>query len=275
VGQAEVQRGVAGSRPELDSGWTESTEATISSNVSGYRVELLNLEDVGGTAKAFLVRQLLKLAELHNLTLDGLKAVTDYHVNVFYSEEDRGYIADIPDLQSCSAFGETASEALTAVQQGRRTAIRSGLETAQTWGEPIPEPSYRPVIYQLANTPEPLRRLSFMSTLFLSPPSFDGFDGGAGSRYQARREVTSYWYPTWLAQPAALVPDAKLLDCPPHNVGRDECLRIAQDYEHVIIHTSTPSLRNDCKVAEAIKASARTPGSVLWGPTRPCCPPRP
>jgi len=38
-------------------------------------------------------------------------------------------------------------------------------------------------------------------TLYLSPPSFDGFDGGAGARYQARREVTSYWYPTWLAQP--------------------------------------------------------------------------
>lgn len=93
-----------------------------------------------------------------------------------------------------------------------------------------------------------------MSALFLSPPSFDGFDGGAGARYQARREVTSYWYPTWLAQPAALVPGAKLLDCPPHNVGKDECLRVARDYRHVIIHTSTPSLKNDCKVAEAIKA---------------------
>ena len=93
-----------------------------------------------------------------------------------------------------------------------------------------------------------------MSTLFLSPPSFEGFDGGAGSRYQARREVTSFWYPTWLAQPAALVPDSRLLDCPPHDIGRDECLRIAQDFEHVIIHTSTPSLRNDCRVAEAIKA---------------------
>lgn len=91
-------------------------------------------------------------------------------------------------------------------------------------------------------------------TLFLSPPSFDGFDGGAGSRYQARREVTSFWYPTWLAQPAALVPGARLLDCPPHRVGLQECLRIAGDYDHVIIHTSTPSLKNDCKVAEAIKA---------------------
>lgn len=90
-------------------------------------------------------------------------------------------------------------------------------------------------------------------TLFLSPPSFDGFDGGAGSRYQARREVTSYWYPTWLAQPAALVPNSKLLDCPPHNIGIEACLAEAKNYDHVIIHTSTPSLKNDCKVAEAIK----------------------
>lgn len=93
-----------------------------------------------------------------------------------------------------------------------------------------------------------------MSALFLSPPSFDGFDGGAGARYQARREVTSYWYPTWLAQPAALVPGSKLLDCPPHNIGVEECLRIAKGFDHVIINTSTPSLKNDCKVAEAIKA---------------------
>ena len=90
-------------------------------------------------------------------------------------------------------------------------------------------------------------------TLFLSPPSFDGFDGGAGARYQARREVTSFWYPTWLAQPAALVPDSKLLDCPPHNIDIDACLKEAEKYDHVIINTSTPSLKNDCKVAEAIK----------------------
>jgi hopanoid biosynthesis associated radical SAM protein HpnJ len=90
-------------------------------------------------------------------------------------------------------------------------------------------------------------------TLYLSPPSFDGFDGGAGARYQTVREVTSYWYPTWLAQPAALTPGSKLLDCPPHSIGRDECLRIARDFDHVIIHTSTPSLKNDCRVAEAIK----------------------
>lgn len=98
-------------------------------------------------------------------------------------------------------------------------------------------------------------------TLFLSPPSFDGFDGGAGARYQAKREVTSYWYPTWLAQPAALVPGAKLMDCPPHQIGVEDCLRDAQNYDHVIIHTSTPSLRNDCKVAEAIKS--RRPETVI------------
>ncbi|HQU16708.1 MAG TPA: hopanoid biosynthesis associated radical SAM protein HpnJ, partial [Gammaproteobacteria bacterium] len=51
-----------------------------------------------------------------------------------------------------------------------------------------------------------------MKTLFLHPPSFDGFDGGAGARYQAKREVRSFWYPTWLAQPAALVPGSKLVD---------------------------------------------------------------
>jgi hopanoid biosynthesis associated radical SAM protein HpnJ len=98
-------------------------------------------------------------------------------------------------------------------------------------------------------------------TLFLNPPSFDGFDGGAGARYQARREVTSFWYPTWLAQPAALVAGSRLLDCPPHLIDLEACLREAREYDHVILHTSTPSLRNDCKVAEAIKA--RKPDTTI------------
>ena len=55
-----------------------------------------------------------------------------------------------------------------------------------------------------------------MRTLFLQAPSYDGFDGGAGARYQMRREVRSFWYPTWLAQPAALVENSKLIDAPPH-----------------------------------------------------------
>lgn len=93
-----------------------------------------------------------------------------------------------------------------------------------------------------------------MSTLFLCPPGIEGFDGGAGARYQARREVTSFWYPTWLAQAAALVPDSRLLDCPPHGIDIAGCLAEAQRHEQVVINTSTPSLANDCRVAEAIKA---------------------
>src|ERR1700722_20044917 len=90
-------------------------------------------------------------------------------------------------------------------------------------------------------------------TLFLSPPSFDGFDGGAGARYQAKREITSYWFPTWLAQPAAMVPGSKLMDAAPHHQTIDDVLAIANDYELFILHTSTPSLLNDVKCAEAIK----------------------
>ena len=58
-----------------------------------------------------------------------------------------------------------------------------------------------------------------MKTLFLQAPSFEGFDGGAGARYQNRREIKSFWYPTWLAQPAALVEGSKLIDAPPHRLG--------------------------------------------------------
>lgn len=91
-------------------------------------------------------------------------------------------------------------------------------------------------------------------TLFLSPPSFDGFDGGAGARYQAKREITSFWYPTWLAQPAALVPGSRLVDAPPHDQTIEDVLAIAKDYDLVIMHTSTPTLANDAKVATALKA---------------------
>jgi hopanoid biosynthesis associated radical SAM protein HpnJ len=93
-----------------------------------------------------------------------------------------------------------------------------------------------------------------MKTLFLQPPSFDGFDGGAGSRYQARREIRSFWYPTWLAQPAALVPGSKLIDAPPAGIKLEEILPLAKDYELVVIHTSTPSFASDAKVAAALKA---------------------
>jgi hopanoid biosynthesis associated radical SAM protein HpnJ len=93
-----------------------------------------------------------------------------------------------------------------------------------------------------------------LRTLFLGPPSFNGFDGGAGARYQAKREVTSFWYPTWLAQPAALVPGSRLVDAPPHGQTIDDVLEIAKDYDLVIMHTSTPSIENDVMCAKAIKA---------------------
>jgi predicted RNase H-like HicB family nuclease len=68
----------------------------------------------------------------------------DYHINVFYSEDDEGYIADIPDLQSCSAFGDTPEEALQEVLRAKQ----AWLEAAHANGKPVPEPRYRPVIYQ-------------------------------------------------------------------------------------------------------------------------------
>ena len=92
-----------------------------------------------------------------------------------------------------------------------------------------------------------------MKTLFLHPPSFDGFDGGAGSRYQARREIRSFWYPTWLAQPAALVPGSRLIDAPPARLHLEDVLPVARDHELLVLHTSTPSFAADVKVAEALK----------------------
>jgi predicted RNase H-like HicB family nuclease len=71
----------------------------------------------------------------------------DYHINIFYSEEDGGYIADIPDLDSCSAFGNTPAEALAEVEIAKDT----WLEAARTEGKPVPLPQYRPVIYQMAS----------------------------------------------------------------------------------------------------------------------------
>lgn len=69
----------------------------------------------------------------------------DYHINIFYSDEDGGYIADIPDLKACSAFGATAEEALREVE----LAKRAWLEAARAEGKATPEPQYRPVIYQV------------------------------------------------------------------------------------------------------------------------------
>lgn len=66
-----------------------------------------------------------------------------YHINVFWSQEDRCWIADVPDLRPCSAHGETPVEAMAEAQE----AIALWLETARERGFAIPEPRYRPAIY--------------------------------------------------------------------------------------------------------------------------------
>ena len=72
--------------------------------------------------------------------------MNDYHINIFYSAEDGGYIADSPDLDSCSAFGDTPEQALAQVEQAKQ----AWLEAARQAGKPVPPPRYRPIIYQVA-----------------------------------------------------------------------------------------------------------------------------
>ena len=73
--------------------------------------------------------------------------MTDYHINIFYSEEDGGYIADLPDLESCSAFGKTPSEALDELEKAKALWLAAARESGKT----IPAPRYRPAIYQVAS----------------------------------------------------------------------------------------------------------------------------
>jgi hopanoid biosynthesis associated radical SAM protein HpnJ len=92
-----------------------------------------------------------------------------------------------------------------------------------------------------------------LKTLFLQAPSFDGFDGGAGARYQMKREVRSFWYPTWLAQPAAMVEGSKLIDAPPHDLKLEDVLPEARNRDLVVMHTSTPSFKSDILTAIRLK----------------------
>jgi predicted RNase H-like HicB family nuclease len=71
--------------------------------------------------------------------------VKDYHINVFHSEEDGCYIADIPDLKFCSACGDTPEEAVREVQVAKAAWLR----VAKERGKRVPKPRYRPAIYQL------------------------------------------------------------------------------------------------------------------------------
>jgi hopanoid biosynthesis associated radical SAM protein HpnJ len=93
-----------------------------------------------------------------------------------------------------------------------------------------------------------------LKTLFLNPPSFENFDGGAGSRWPATREIESYWYPVWLAYPAGMLEGARLLDAPPHHISAEQTIEIAKDYEFLVLFTSTPGFPGDIGLSKAIKA---------------------
>ena len=95
-----------------------------------------------------------------------------------------------------------------------------------------------------------------LKTLFLNPPSFENFDGGAGlPRWPATREIESYWYPVWLAYPAGMLEGARLLDAPPHYISAEQTIEIAKDYEFLVLFTSTPGFPGDIGLSKAIKAA--------------------
>src|SRR5712691_6674016 len=92
-----------------------------------------------------------------------------------------------------------------------------------------------------------------LKTLFLNPPSFENFDGGAGSRWPATREIESYWYPVWLAYPAGMLEGSRLLDAPPHHVSAEETIELTKQYEFLVLFTSTPGFPGDIKLVTKMK----------------------
>lgn len=105
-----------------------------------------------------------------------------------------------------------------------------------------------------------------MKPLFLNPPTYEDFDGGAGARYQASREVTSFWYPTWLCFPAGMIEGSRVVDAPVQRLTLDDCLEIAADYDMVVMYTSTPTLRLDIETALRIKEKKPAAIIVFTGP---------
>jgi len=105
-----------------------------------------------------------------------------------------------------------------------------------------------------------------MKPLFLNPPTYEDFDGGAGARYQASREVTSFWYPAWLCYPAGMIAGARVVDAPVQRLDLEACLNIARDYDMVVMYTSTPTLQLDIATARAVKARRPETVTVLVGP---------
>jgi len=105
-----------------------------------------------------------------------------------------------------------------------------------------------------------------MKPLFLNPPTYEDFDGGAGARYQASREVTSFWYPTWLCFPAGMIDGSRVVDAPVQRFTLDDCLAIARDFDMVVMYTSTPTLALDIATARRVKEQKPSTVTVLTGP---------
>lgn len=93
-----------------------------------------------------------------------------------------------------------------------------------------------------------------LKTLLLNPPSFEKFDGGAGSRWQATREAEAFWYPTWLAYAAGMLPGSRLLDAPPHKVTPAQTVEIARAYDFIVVFTSTVGFDSDLRLTRQMKA---------------------
>jgi hypothetical protein len=111
-----------------------------------------------------------------------------------------------------------------------------------------------------------------LKTLFLNPPSFENFDGGAGSRWPATREIESYWYPVWLAYPTGMLEGARLLDAPPHHITAEETIRTCKDYELLVLFTSTPGFPATSASPRPSKTAILTSRSLSSDPTSACCP---
>ncbi len=92
-----------------------------------------------------------------------------------------------------------------------------------------------------------------MRTLFLNPPSFEKFDGGASSRWPATREIESYWYPVWLCYPAGMLADSKVVDAPPHGISIEQTVAMAKDFELLVLFTSAPGFQVDVEMAGMMK----------------------
>lgn len=113
---------------------------------------------------------------------------------------------------------------------------------------------------------------SVMKTLFLNPPSFDKFDGGAGARWPATREINSFWYPVWLSYPAGMLPGSRLVDAPPHKITQAETVRIASDYDFLVLFTSAVGFESDVRIVRRMKEAKPDLKVAFVGPdvqTRP------